>query len=38
VSVDIRHSASLITQLLLQCEELDFGESSLSGSQGWSSD
>src|SRR5205814_9185128 len=38
VAVDVRHSASLVAQLLLKRKELDFRESSLSGSQGWASD
>src|SRR5256885_16877218 len=37
VAVDVRHSASLVAQLLLQGKELDLRESSLSGSQGWAS-
>src|ERR1700741_3363300 len=36
-AVDVRHTASLIAQLLLKGKELDPGESSLSGSQGWAS-
>jgi hypothetical protein len=38
VAIDVRDSTALVAQLLLQREELNLGESSLSRSQGWGGD